>query len=368
MIITTNAAKKLVENLDVNINEEDLGKPFFRSDYEINELNARNFKQIADNKKGTRIAFIDGGNQEIIRAPNFSIQINRIFYNIFKGKENEKHTKLDTGFEFFSLTYSLIEKSKLMFKTSLFPLKEEHRQFLPNEKDLYFSSTDRTMKMGIQRADISVVASVARKFCELNFASVIVKEELTNNNIVVLDRILQAPYTNEPIYMKKIQHYAQKNNVYLMGLSKSCELHTTTGISLLGAIAKMAKDKKIKGMWYYTIAAISSNDHKALILVVKLHPLANRIFRLEIFFEKPNLEIEIPEVVLKNLALNSTDLSFPGYPYGLIKVDALARVRNKEIERYRLLFLSEIAKQKKWEKIAKHIYASDAHDILNVMW
>ncbi|MCE7743625.1 MAG: DNA double-strand break repair nuclease NurA [Candidatus Heimdallarchaeota archaeon] len=358
----------MVENLDININEDDLGKPFFRSDYEINELNARNFKQIADNKKGNRIAFIDGGNQEIIRAPNFSIQINRIFYNIFNGKENEKQTKLNMGFEFFSLTYSLIEKNKLKFKTSLFPLKEEHRQFLPNEKDLCFSSTDKTMVMGIQRADISVVASVARKFSELNFASEVVKKELTNNNIVVLDRILQTPYTNEPIYIKKLQHYAQKNNVHLLGLSKSCELHTTTGISLLGAIAKLAKNKKINGMWYYPVAAISSNDHKAMILIVKLHPMAKRIFRLEIFFEKPNLEIKIPEEVLSNLALNSTDLSFPGYPYGLIKVDALARVRNREMERYRLLFLSEIAKQKKWEKVSKYIYASDAHDILNAMW
>jgi len=368
MKITTNAAKKLVENLDININEDNLGSPFFRSDYEINEFDVKNFKQIISNKKGTRIAFIDGGNQEILRAPNFSIQINRIFYNIFNGKENEKRTKLDVGFEFFSLTYSVFEKNKLIFKTLLFPLKEKYRRFLPDEKDLSFNSSDRTMVMGLQRADISVVASVARKFTELKFASEVVKEELDNENIIVLDRILQTPYTNESLYIKKIQHYAQKNNVYLLGLSKSCELHTTTGISLMGAVAKIAKTKKIGGMWYYPIAAISSNDHKAVILIVKLHPTANRIFRLELFFENPDLQIEIPENVLSNLSLNSTDLSFPGYPYGLIKVDALARVRNKEIERYRLLFLSEIARQKKWEKMAKHIYASDAHDILNLMW
>ena len=218
------------------------------------------------------------------------------------------------------------------------------------------------------RADISVVASVARKFAELKFASIIVKEELINDDIIVLDRILQAPYTHEPLLVKLVQNYTKKKGVHLLGISKSCELHTTTGISLLGSIATLARNNDISGMWYYPVAAISSNDHKAMILIVKLNPMANRIFRLEIFDEKPEFGKEIPEIILSNLALNSTDLSFPGYPYGLIKVDALSRVRSKEIERYKLLFLSEIAKQRKWEKIAKHIYASDAHDILNMMW
>ena len=35
------------------------------------------------------MVFIDGGNQELIGAPNFSIQLNRIYFNILQRKETD---------------------------------------------------------------------------------------------------------------------------------------------------------------------------------------------------------------------------------------------------------------------------------------
>jgi hypothetical protein len=155
--------------------------------------------------------------------------------------------------------------------------------------------------------------------------------------------------------------------VHFVGLSKTCELYTTTALSLTGAIRKLATDNGVSGMWYYPVASISSPDHKAIVLMVKLHPNAGRIFRFEIFSENPDLDDEIPEKALAYLSDNCSDLSFPGYPYGLIDADVFARVREDEVERYQLLLLSEISKQGKWEKFSRHIQASDAHDILNML-
>lgn len=360
------AARKLVEVLDINTMEESFGKPFLRQDYKTVLIDAKNFRQIEAAKEKGRIAFVDGGNQEILHAPNFSVQINRVYYNIFNGCARE-NPKLLPRIEFFSATYSDFHDDKLFFKTLIFPLRDEYRAYMPDEKDICFDSSDRTMMIGLQRADISRVASVARRFAEWELASHVVKEELGEENMLVVDGTLQAPYTNEPMYVEKIQRYAVHKKVHFVGLSKTCELYTTTGLSLVGAIRKLATDNGMSGMWYYPVASISSPDHKARMLMVKLHPSSERIFRFEIFSKDPGINGEILERVLKCLSHNSCDISFPGYPYGLIDADLFARVREDEVERYQLLLLSEISKQGKWEKFARHIQASDAHDILNML-
>lgn len=361
------AARKLVEVLDINTVEHAFGKPFLREDYKTSPIDAQNFRQIKAAEEKGRIAFVDGGNQEILHAPNFSVQINRVYYNIFSGCTRENPKKLPTCIEFFSATYSDFHDDKLFFKTLIFPLRDEYRPYTPDEKDICFNSSDRTMMIGLQRADISRVASVARRFAEWEFASHVVKKELEEENMLVVDGTLQAPYTNEPKYVEKIQRQVMHKKVHFVGLSKTCELHTTTGLSLVGAIRKLAADNGISGIWYHPIASISSPDHKAIVLMVKLHPNAERIFRFEIFSKDPDINGQIPERTLGQLSDNSSDISFPGYPYGLIDADMFARVREDEVEGYQLLLLSEISKQGKWEKFARHIQASDAHDVLNML-
>jgi hypothetical protein len=71
--------------------------------------------------------------------------------------------------------------------------------------------------------------------------------------------------------------------------------------------------------------------------------------------------------VFAQLAKNSQDMCFPGYPYGLIDADRFARVREGEVQNFQVLLLSEISKRGKWKKFAQHIRASDAHEILNIL-
>ena len=69
--------------------------------------------------------------------------------------------------------------------------------------------------------------------------------------------------------------------------------------------------------------------------------------------------------VFSELAANSRDLSFPGYPYGLVDADELARVRRNEKEALKALFASALAEKGSWERVRSHLSAVDAHDILD---
>ena len=361
------AARKLVEKLDVKVNELTLGSPFLRPDYKTGPLDASNFHAIPPASNEGKIAFVDGGNREILRAPNFSVQINRVYYNVFRGRRREVPGSLPLRIEFFSLTYSAFKGGRLYFETSIFPLREEFHDYLPDETDLRFSSADRSLSIGFERADISRAASLARRFAEWEFAYHVAREELDSGDILVVDGTLQTPHVNEAKYAEKIQRESLRKEVHFTGLSKTCELHTTTGLSLIGAIRKLAEDNGISGAWYYPLATISSSDHKAIVFITKLHPRAERIFRFEMFAEDPSLDDPRADEVLSRLSVNASDISMPGYPYGLLDADAFARIREEEAERYRIMLLSEISKQGKWKKFVRHIRATDAHEFLNML-
>jgi hypothetical protein len=81
-------SKRIAEFLDSRVAEDELGQPYFGNpDYETLPFSTANFVPIKDVKPSIRTAFVDGGNQEIIGAPNFSVQMNRVYFNIFKGRE-----------------------------------------------------------------------------------------------------------------------------------------------------------------------------------------------------------------------------------------------------------------------------------------
>jgi hypothetical protein len=74
-------------------------------------------------------------------------------------------------------------------------------------------------------------------------------------------------------------------------------------------------------------------------------------------------EIEVDEIFYQ-MSKNSRDLAFPGYPYGLIDADNFARISEEEANEYKIMFLSQIAKNDKSNSFTS-IHAIDAHDILN---
>ncbi|MEM2914851.1 MAG: hypothetical protein QXH91_05575, partial [Candidatus Bathyarchaeia archaeon] len=157
-------------------------------------------------------------------APNFSVQINRVYCGIFRGQDRISLKSLPNRVEFFSHTHSVFRDNEIFYDTSLFPLEEEFIRLLPEEPDLSFSSSDRTVTVGTMRADISRVASIARKFTEWTYAYKIVERELEEEDMLVLDGSLQTTFKNESKYSNRLYELADSKGVIVTGLSKTSHL------------------------------------------------------------------------------------------------------------------------------------------------
>ena len=361
-------SRLIAEYLDLKI-VEDVGRPHFsNADYEPLPFSPASFIPIKDAEPSIRIAFVDGGNQEILGAPNFSAQINRVYFNIFKGRNRIASNSMPSRVEFYSATMSDYRQEEIFYDTKVFPLKVEFEGLIPEDGHLSFSSLDKTFTLGNQRADISHVASVARRFAEWEFAKHVIENELEKGDLIVHDGSLQTSLTNEQTYMARTLKAAMEKGVIFAGISKTSTLFTTTGLSLLGAVQKLAEDYGVKGPWFLPIAKVANLQHSAFIYVVKLHENANYVFRYEIYGEQAKgMSNEDICGITSALASNSKDMSFPGYPYGLVDADSFARVSGDEIDSYRIPLMSEISKLGKWKKISRHICSGDAHSVLDVL-
>ena len=368
LYMSAEISKRIAEFLDSKI-RDDLGQPHFTNpDYEILPFPPASFVPIRDVEPSIRTAFVDGGNQEILGAPNFSAQINRIYFNIFKGRDRIPPKSLPSRIEFYSATTSDFRDGGIFYDTRVFPLKVGFEGLVPEDMHLSFSSLDRTVTFGTQRADISHVASVARRFAEWELAKHVIESELDKGDLIVHDGSLQTSLTNEQTYMARALEAAMSKGVVFAGISKTSTLFTTTGLSLLGAVQKLAEDYGVKGPWCLPIAKVANLQHNAFIYVVKLHENANYVFRYEIYGEQARrMSDEDLCSVTSALTSNSKDISFPGYPYGLVDADSFAQVSGDEIDAYRVPLMSEISRLGKWKKISRHICSGDAHNVLDVL-
>ena len=363
---TSQVANELIKRLDTHLNDENIGNPFFpERGVRPFPLTTDGFKVIQLLDSDRKTAFVDGGNQEVFGAPNFSVQLNRVYFGMWSGNRRIPERSIPKRTEFFAATYSDFERGEIEYSTELFPLSSEGVS-LPRERDLSFSSMDRSITVGNQRADIYRVGSISRRFSELVLAKSVVENELAPGDLLLLDGTLQTAFPNEYAYLDELSQVAQEKGVILAGLSKTSALFTDTGYSLLGALDKLAAETGIASEWYYPIADGTSKDHFVFILGVKLNAISERIFRLEIQRDQ-FLSLDERELneVLTQLVRNSTDYTFPGYPYGLIDADRFARVTSADREHYFTILHSQMAAMGNWEKFYRHAKAVDAHGLLN---
>jgi hypothetical protein len=359
------AARKLVEDLDFNINDDKLGEPYFRgASIRRFPLEKDGFRLIKDVKSNVKLAFIDGGNQEIIGGPNFSIQLNRLYADVWTGSARKGLTIPRR--EFFSSTFSVFRDGEIYFDTHL-RYEEGLEEILPRSEDLSFSSMDRSLMSGNRRAEVEHVASITRRFAEWKFAAAIL-EYLDEGDIIVMDGLLDTSLKQEELYLGELARSAERRGVILTGLSKTSALFTTTGLSLIAAVDKLAQDYEIRGEWYYPIAESNESRHQAVILAVKLNPRSERVYIYEISFKQyQSLSGLQRNVILSQLVRNSADITLPGYPYGLINADRLARVSMDEIEYYRGIIISLMGSAGKLKKFSRFVRARDTHSILNML-
>ena len=281
------------------------------------EINKDHFQPIPEHSSQRSIAFIDGGQAEIISAGNFCLSFIRfgaLVYRDNKIIKNHKH-------EFYLLTAAKYEKEEVFYESKLFFTEQP----LIDEKDLEISSTDATIKIGMERASINAVASMARRFAELSLCGKV------DADIIVLDGTLESSYRNEEKYLSRLP-------AQVCALAKSSSLFTASGNSPLILLNKLGP---ISCWSYY----VENNTY-----FVKLHVKSKHVFRFT-----------GSEEFLPLLAENSTDALFLGYPYGLIAVDRFARVSNEEQKSLRMNILLKAENK----EITEYLSATNAHDILD---
>ena len=339
-----NIIDKVIENLSDSLERKEKFIKLPYENYKGIEISSKNFHEIKclDRNKidKNKIAFIDGGNAEILKASNFSLQFVRIYYTIYEDNKRVKNKK----YEFYLLVNSFEKDEKIFYKTTLFGDKII--------EGAEFDSFDKTLTQGINRCDISFIGNVARRFSELSIAKKLV-EVLDKNDLIVLDGSLEAKYTNEKRILDEIYDNALDKGIILGGLSKTCELFTDRGGSALGALSRIQP----KNEWYYH--PIGNHNQKHDLVFVKLNEKSRYIFRFDILKK----QVDDLDRVLRLLKLNSGDPVFIGYPYGLIEADRFARVSNKELELLKTKFMIKAGKN--WNKINNLLKTKDSHNVLD---
>jgi hypothetical protein len=277
-----------------------------------------NFKAIPNTSSGT-IAFIDGGNSELLKSPSFSLQLCRIGYCIFSKNKRIKHETKD-----FYVVASVVH-NKFVTKT------------FGTDMQFTFDVDDEHFKTGKSRGTPSSVVSAIRRFAELQLASTL------DADVIVLDGSLQQTYPFEDEFLKRLQHKS------IVGFCKTSSLLTKSGNSVL-ALMNLHKGRFI----YYPVANMLDETYKADICFVRLHDRSTHVFKVD-FSNK------VDECTIALLAQNACDPAFLGYPYGLVLVDRLVRISNHEAQYVRTKLLSKI----KNKNMLNYLNALNAHDVLD---
>lgn len=339
---------EIKKKLDSKLNFEEEIPKFSDPSYKPFKISKDNFHKIGKIQSANKIAFVDGGNLEILKAADFSLNLIRVYCSIYKN--NKKINSMNE--ECYALVYADNKDDEIFYKTKLF---SGNREILPDEEDLIFSSFDTSLRRGQHRIDISGVASVIRKFSELKMASKVV-EELGNGDVIVLDGSLQSSVTNENKYLELLYKKGLERNVLITALSKSCTLMTEKGNSLIVILSIICPE----GRWYYyPVVEIDSLEHQAEMFFVKFHEKSKHIFRFEIYKKQKSNSGRILSLIVEN----SNDPVFLGYPYGLVEADKFARVSNKELDYFKTMLTLKLGKAA--NKMDSHLSVRNAHDILD---
>ncbi|MBI2657282.1 DNA double-strand break repair nuclease NurA [Candidatus Woesearchaeota archaeon] len=335
------AVEKILKSLDESVMAAGYPK-FSGKGYRAYRIDAKNFHEIKKGDSGRKIAFVDGGNAEIISSAGFSLNVIRVCYVLYQNNRKIGFKK----FEIIAFIHAISKDNEIHYKASFF----DQSPMAMNE--MSFSSLDYTLMLGTNRAEISSVANAIRRFAELMAAKSIADRKIAD--FIVLDGNLQSTVSGEKSFLDEAYESCANNNVVLAALSKTSSLFTDNGSMMSVVLGRIGPSQA----WnYHPVADISSPDHRAEMFFAKFHEKSKHVFRLEIF----NQQKAKSEEIINILAANCKDPIFIGYPYGMVEADRIARVGNSEKESLRTMILVKL----KNKNIESYLNSGNAHEILD---
>ena len=278
---------------------------------------------IAEVQTDSFVGFVDGGNAEILKGANFSVQFIRVFGSVYNGrKKMEKFTK-----EFFVLIHAVVDE-EVYYEITPFQTDETFTRVHARDQDL----TSKNVSLSA-----SMVGGVVRKIAEVRMAKELMNK--MSSGILVLDGDLDVKNDYEVKDLEELERGCKQKDIHLVGLSKTTQLLTNSGDSAVAVLAQMGK-----GSWYYGGGRVN---------FVRLHERSTYVFRLDL--SEPERLGQVASI----LAQYAVDPVFLGYPYGLVEADRFARVSNDEREYLKTLFLAQSG------DLGRYLHAQDAHAVLD---
>lgn len=316
------------------------------------------------------IGFVDGGNGPILRSADFNISLNRVAGVLFTSNKWTEPIKTPVKIEFYTATVlEQNDEGKLFYNTRFFPREQEFLEYLP-KNDLPFFIDDPSIRgRGFSLPNIEDFGGIAMRFVEWTYATKFISNELDEGSIFVRDGSLQTGYTGETEIAENLYKTAIDKGIIVTGLSKTCRIPTKTGNSLNALINHLGNKKFSNSPWYYhPIIRYTKAQERADLYFVKLHKNSYYSFRFDILLDQARkLSEDQCEIIISNLARTSNDLSYPGYPYGLIKADQLAAVSVRELEPHKIQLIAEFNQEDYNEFILPRLRSVNAHDLLNMI-
>jgi len=320
---------------------------FSDSKYTAIPFNDAHFHPIPKESPASSLAFIDGGQCELLKSSHFSLQCIRVCAVIYK---NNIRTHFERE-EFYVLISVKLDNGRLRYETTFFgnPL---HLQ-----ESFLFELEDATLRQGIHKVPVSRIGEAVRRFAELKMAEK-TAGELQNGDAVVLDGDLRSSMTHESMLFDALYRRAKEKCVAVSGFCKASTLLTDKGNSWNNFLRKKSKLAK----WYYhPAAAIESPVHPAEMYFLKLNESSPYIFR----FEACKHNASQVGIVISLLAENAADPVFQGYPYGLIEADQWARISRQEEISLKTQLQAYLGKDEILAEEARH--DEDAHSVLDAI-
>jgi hypothetical protein len=301
-------------------------------------LSRERFTPIKTEVTQKQLIFLDGGNAEIVKTPDYSLQFLRFAAVGFVGKKKVFHVRK----EGYVLVQSRTIDGKLCFVTECYGGLIGSERLIMAVDDPQLSISDD--------APIATVANIYRALLEIQFGAEVISE----NSVLVFDRALKPETVMEEEAFASLYNRASTKNAMVCGLNKTTSLLCNTGESIVAALQHF----DVEGKWLYSpVFSTFPRKHAVAFSFVKLHAASRYIFRFEVHQQ---WRVHVMDLA-SWLSYTSNDAVFLGYPYGLIAADRFARVTNRERDYLKTMFFSYAGEK------GFALEALDAHGVLDRM-
>ncbi|MBS3110839.1 hypothetical protein J4435_01960 [Candidatus Woesearchaeota archaeon] len=336
----------LIKSINTHLNRNDVDEEILpllpNNSYKALPFSPSRFRSFQESGgTGRTLAFIDGGQAELLSTPSLSVGVIRAVARAYNGMKRA----FSMTTEFYACISPSPLKNDVTYATELFPLRGN---VLPDTNLLSFASTDGSIRSGVRRASPSALLSVARRFAELELAMA-AAGKLSAGDLIVLDGSLQQGYTHEEQLLGALRQSSLEKGIMAVGVSKTNSLLSTSGLTF----GSMLSPHHPHEQWWYAPVALPS-DGAPHISFARLHQKSSGAFLVESFAEPD-------EPLFASLAAYSHDPVFLGYPYGLVEADRAARVSNQDASYLRTKLAEKLGRR----DITALLSQKNAHEVLD---